>query len=62
MMNATEARLLRSRLNKLYHVLDPGLSDLTWNALGIADFVKNSTIAINEFRNVVAQVICLSIV
>jgi hypothetical protein len=55
-MNPTDAKLLRPRLNKLYHVLDPGFADLTWNALGISDFVKMCTAAINEFRNVINQV------
>ena len=56
MMSPSEAKLLRPRLNRLYHVLDPGFADLTWNALGIADFVKMCTSAINEFRNVINQV------
>ena len=56
MMNPTEAKLLRPQLKRLYQVLEPGFADLTWNALGIADFVKVCTAAINNFRNVINQV------
>jgi hypothetical protein len=56
MMMPTESKLLKSWLTKLQKVLDPGFADLTWNALGIPDFVKNCTTAINDLRSLISQV------
>lgn len=59
LLTPVERRLLVQSLKKLQHVLDPGLTQLNWNALGIPDFVHTCMKAINEFKSVVTQVFVL---
>lgn len=55
-LNEVERGLLRSHLAKLDDSLTPGLSALNWYSLGIMEFIKTCTNAINQFNSIVSQV------
>lgn len=51
-----ERGLLKIHLVILDDSLTPGLSALNWYSLGIMEFIKTCTNAINQFNSVVSQV------
>ena len=51
LVGGPEKEILKSAVTKLKQVLKPGLEDLNWISLGIADFIKKCNGEITEFRN-----------
>lgn len=53
----TEQELLAPMCAELEASLEPGLTVLNWNSLGISDFAQQCHKAVNEFNTRVAQVL-----
>lgn len=55
-LTAVEKNLMSQKLYNLEHCLDPGLTRLNWNSLGIKEFIDSCTKSIHEFQSLMNQV------
>ncbi|TPX37396.1 hypothetical protein SeMB42_g06902, partial [Synchytrium endobioticum] len=55
-LEPAELRLLQNHLQELRRALNPGLTRLNWNSLGIPDFISRCNMEINKFSSIVNQI------
>ncbi|KAK4813186.1 hypothetical protein QYF61_014017 [Mycteria americana] len=55
-LNEAETKLLDDHIQELWKVFKPGHRRLTWNSLGIGDFIVRCTQAIRKFESLVHQI------
>ncbi|TPX31992.1 hypothetical protein SmJEL517_g04802 [Synchytrium microbalum] len=55
-LDTAERRLLQNHIQELKRALNPGMTRLNWNSLGIPDFISRCSVEINKFSSIVNQI------